>query len=311
MAGDKVSILYNPSAGMGRALKHKIALERFLRHFGVRYDLVMTQSEDHLRQLTRDHATRYGTLVGAGGDSTFHIMVNEIVRSGADVVFGMIGAGSSNDVAREFGVRSLFDACRALKNGIVRPIDLGCVRAEGRQVATFLGQANIGLGAFVNKYVADAGARTPRLAKRQTLAGLLGIGSAFRRGAVPLRLTLESAAGRLDGEFVAAIFSNIRYWATGRVIAPAARPDDGALDACVIGRCSFFQLARIARLARRGRHAKARQVVFRTAEEFAVRSETPFEIQSDGEIVKTPDGRTAFREAVFDVLPRALKIVSP
>jgi diacylglycerol kinase (ATP) len=311
MADDKISILYNPSAGMGRALKRKIALERFLRHFGVRYDLVMTQSEDHLRQLTREHATQYGTLVGAGGDSTFHIMVNEISRSGADVVFGMIGVGSSNDVAREFGVGSLFEACRALKDGHIRSIDLGYVRTEGRQVATFLGQANIGLGAFVNKYVADAGARTPRLAKRQTLAGLLGIGSAFRTGAVPLRLTLESAAGRLDGEFVAAIFSNIRYWATGRVIAPAARPNDGALDACVIGRCSFLQLARIARLARRGRHGKARQVAFRTAEEFTIRSETPFEIQSDGEIVKTPDGRTSFREAVFGVLPRALKILSP
>jgi diacylglycerol kinase (ATP) len=310
LGDEKVSILYNPSAGMGRALKRKIELERLLKHFGVPYDLVMTRSEAHLRELTREHARRYGTLVGAGGDSTFHIMVNEINATGSDIVFGMIGVGSSNDVAREFGVGSLFDACRALKDGRIRQIDLGCVRSEGRQVATFLGQANIGLGAFVNKYVADAGTRKPWLAKHQALAGLLGVATAYKRGAVPLRLTLESPEGRLDGEFAALVFSNIRYWATGRMIAPDARPDDGALEACLVGRSSFPRLARIARLARRGRHGKARQVAFRTAGEFTVRAAVPFEIQSDGEIVQTEDGRTAFREATFGILPRALKVMS-
>jgi hypothetical protein len=49
MPRDRLSILYNPSAGMGRALDRKIKLERLLRHFDIRYDLVMTRNEEHLR----------------------------------------------------------------------------------------------------------------------------------------------------------------------------------------------------------------------------------------------------------------------
>jgi len=82
MPSDRLSILYNPSAGMGRALGRKIKLERLLRHFEIRYDLVMTRSEEHLRELTRAHARSYPAVVGAGGDSTFHIMIGEMTAAG-------------------------------------------------------------------------------------------------------------------------------------------------------------------------------------------------------------------------------------
>ena len=130
MSADRVSILYNPSAGMGRALDRKIKLERLLRHFEVRFDLVMTRSEGHLRQLTRELAASGGTIVGAGGDSTFHVMIDEIVRAGAAPTFGMIGVGSSNDITREFGLSSLWEACKALRGRRTRPVDLGRVLAH-------------------------------------------------------------------------------------------------------------------------------------------------------------------------------------
>lgn len=311
MPAERISILYNPSAGMGRALRRKLKLEQILRHLEVRYDLIMSRSETHLRELTREHAKKYGTLVGAGGDSTFHIMVNEIMAAGANVNFGLIGVGSSNDITLEFGVDSLEKACRALKGGRARRIDLGCVREGGTPLRYFIGQANIGLGAFVNMRVSETALRKPWLAKRQTLAGVLSIRKAYRSKSIPLPVKIDAEARRTEGDFVAAIFSNIRFWATGKIINPEAVPDDGQLDACLIRDCSFFRLARISRLADTGRHTAAAEVEIRRAPAFEVSSEKPFEIQSDGEIIRTPDGRPTFNGVTFSIVPRALSLICP
>ena len=311
MPRDRLSILYNPSAGMGRALGRKIKLERLLRHFDIRYDLVMTRNEQHLRELVREHAQTYPAVVGAGGDSTFHIMINELVAAGAEAGFGMLGVGSSNDIPREFGLASLVDACRALRSGRTRRIDLGTVSEGGTLLSCFLGQANIGLGAYVNRFVADLAGRRPRLARRQLGAGILGIRRAYATGAIPLSFTLDSDAGRREGRFVAAVFSNIRYWATGRIINPGARPDDGLLDCCLIGDCRFARLARIAILARNGRHGSVRGVEFRRAPAFEISAGTPFAVQVDGEILRTADGRSAFPGITIGVMPGGLNLIVP
>jgi len=311
MPAEKIAILYNPTAGMGRALKRKLRLEHLLRHFGIRYDLFMSRSEDHLRELVQEQAAKYGTIVGAGGDSTFHILVNEIVRTGHDVRFGLIGVGSSNDIAREFGVHSVFEACRVLQNPSVRSVDLGAVFEGETPVRYFLGQANLGLGAFVNRHIAELADRKPWLARRQILAGVLAIRRAYRSKKIPLRLTVESEAGQAEGEFVSAVISNIKYWATGKVINPGAVPDDGRLDGCLIGDCSFLRLARISLKANKGRHGRAAEVRFLQAPRFDISAEKPFEVQSDGEIVRAADGRAQFQQISVRVIPRALKVLCP
>jgi diacylglycerol kinase (ATP) len=311
MNSDKIAILFNPSAAQGKAFKKKAALEMRLRRMEIPYDLVVTQSEDHLRALTLEQARKYKTLIGAGGDSTFHIMINEMIRAGAaaEVKFGMIAVGSSNDIAKEFGLDSLDKACLAAKNGRAKKIDLGCIFEDETPLTYFLGQANIGLGVFVNKRLAELRARKYRLTKRQTLAGILAVFNAYRSKKIPLPLAVHSEEGTIEKKFMAAVFSNLRFWATGKMIAPAALPDDGRLDACLIKECSFSRLAHIASLARKGNHVRAMEVDILRASSFKVSSENPFEIQTDGEILTAPDGRTKFQKIVFSVVPQALNII--
>jgi diacylglycerol kinase (ATP) len=306
---DRAAVLFNPSAGKGKAVGMKDRVEACLHRHGVLYDLFVTGSEGELKAQAREHALTYATVVGAGGDSTFHLIVNEIVKAGAVARFGMIGVGSSNDIDREFGVDSLEKAGRALKRGRTRRVDLGCIVRGSKTLRYYLGQANVGLGAQVNGYVDALARRKPALGRRQTLAGVLGIIRSYRSGILPLSLTMDSEAGTVRGEFIAAVFSNIRYWATGKLIAPEARPDDGTLDACLIGMCSFGRLARIARLAGKGRHGKMKEVRFLRSSSFEVSSETPFEVQTDGEIIGGAERPETFERVVFKVLPRALDIV--
>jgi diacylglycerol kinase (ATP) len=312
-----LTILLNPSAGGGLARRSQARLEAELKRLGVPYALIVTQSEDHLRQLVRklsgsgpaDHV-----LAGAGGDSTFQIMASEILARRDDSVpppiLGLIGLGSSNDIPTAFGLTGLEEACRTLREGRIRRVDAGQVLREGRPVGYFLGQANVGLGAAVNRFVGDLAGKRPALARRQTLAGAAGIRRAYRTKDVPIRLSLEWPEGDLEGSFILGVFANTRVWATGRLIAPDADPADGRLDACLIGPCSMRRLARLYTLTKTGAHVGQPEVRIVRAAEFTLRTDTRTEVQTDGEIIEgIPSG--APRVITFRVLPRALRILVP
>ncbi len=306
---DRVAFLFNPAAGKGRAIKAKKQLDRLLLEHEILHDFYITQSVWDLRELARRASRQYDTLVGVGGDSTFQIIIDEVMKAGGGPNLSLIGLGSSNDIAREFRVESLDKACSALKRGEIKAIDLGCLGLEGEALLYFLGQANIGLGAIVNQYIEKLSDRRPRLGRRQKIAGLFGIINAQRSGKIPLRLKIDSVEGRTEGEFAAAVFSNIRYWATGRLINPAARVDDGNLDACLIRACSLPRLIHLALLAKNGKHITAGEAVCLRSPVFTVRSEQQFTVQADGEIVggwRTP---AVFSEIQVRVIPRALKLI--
>lgn len=304
-----VAVLFNPSAGQGRALELKGRVESRLRAAGLSFDLFVTGSEEELKALARRHSALYGTVAGAGGDSTFHLIANELLASGGKARLGMIGLGSSNDIDREFGLETLDRACAALASGLSRRIDVGRILRGGEVLRHFLGQANVGLGAMVNAYVADLAARRPRLARRQALAGAAGVLCAYRSGKLPVGLGIEAANAAVRGRFVLAVFSNTRFWATGRMIAPAARPDDGLLDACLVDECSLATLFRVAVLAGRGAHGRMKEVSLLQGPGFDVTGESPFEIQTDGEILSGAAGPRTFERVRFDVLPAALEVV--
>ncbi len=310
MGQQKAAIFFNPAAGKGQAIRKKPQLESLLQQHAIPYDLVVTRSEDNLRQLIRENASRYHTLASAGGDSTFQIMVEELVRVGARVNLGMFGLGSSNDIPREFGLDSLEKACAALKSGRTRDVDLGEISDGRTMVKPFVGQSSLGLGFWVNRYVEDLAGRRRPLARFQNLAGVLGVVRSYQTRKIPIPLRVESAHGVVEGAFVLAVFSNIRYWATGRLLNPRAKFDDGRLDACLIGDCSFFQLARIARLARSGSHVNANKISFLQDGEFVVSSKHPFEVQLDGEIIGGRHNPQAFRSLRFRAVPRALRIIA-
>jgi diacylglycerol kinase (ATP) len=303
-----LAILFNPSAGGGRAMAGKDRLEECLRRNGLDYELTVTESEARLRELTRRLATAGRAVAGAGGDSTFHIMANEIAGSGSDVPLGMIGTGSSNDIPLAFGLDSMEKACAALKKAATKRIDLGLVRAGERRLCYFLGQANVGLGASVNRYVQNLAARRPGLARRQLLAGILGIRRAYRSREIPLRLAIKAEGRETSGEFTLAVFSNTPYWATGRLINPGADPADGALDACLIGRMPFLRLAHVASLARRGAHGKDNRVLFLRSPAFEVESDGPLVIQADGEIIGPAGFPEASRRVRIEAAPGTLSI---
>jgi diacylglycerol kinase (ATP) len=307
---ERLAVLLNPAAGRGRSGRSKDWLVGLLESRHLPHDLYITESEAHLRELVRQKSREYDVLAGAGGDSTFQIMAEEIVGTGAPVRLGMIGLGSSNDLPLEFGLETPEKFVAAFREGRRRRIDLGCVEREGRALKLFIGQASIGLGASVNRIVAELGARRPRLARHQAAAGLWGVARAYRQRLVPVPLVIESEEGKAEGTFQVANFANTRYWASGRLLIPQALPDDGKLDACLIKQCSFWRLARLAARARRGRHGRAREVEFLRSPSFLISSDRPFSVQVDGELIGGAASPSVFDRVRVRVVPGALTIVA-
>ncbi len=306
---EKVALLFNPSSGQGRATQKRRALQRCLKEQGVAYDWFESRHEDDLRDLVATTAADYSTLVAAGGDTTLLIVVNELMRLGTGNTLCMIGLGSCNDVVREFDIHTMKKACLALRRQRARPIDLGAVR-EGRKVLRYYpGQASIGLAVLINQYVEGVGRRNPRLRRYQTLASLLGGWQACRSDKMPIHLEIEHEGGRLSGEFMLAVFNNIRYYAAGRRVLSKARTDDGRLDAFLIRKCSFSRLAYFSLLMPPNTYAKQEKVVILQAPCFAVRAGKPFTVQIDGEVLAQGGEPRSFRNLEFISVPKALKVV--
>jgi diacylglycerol kinase (ATP) len=307
---EKVAILFNPSSGKGLAAKKRRALEKCLKEQGVACDWFNSRSEDDLRSLVEATAENYPTLIAAGGDTTFLIVINEMLRLGLDNTLGMIGLGSCNDVVREFEIHSLKRACLAIKRNRSRRIDLGMALDGEKVLRYYPGQASIGLAVLINQYVERVVKRNPRLGKYQTLSGLRGGWQALRSADLPMNLTMEYENGILSGEFVLAIFNNIRYYAAGKMATPRARTDDGLLDAFLVKKCSFSRLAYIIFLTSPAAYAEKKETVTIQAPRFTVKSNKPFTVQIDGEILSAANIPRQFKKIEFASAPQALKIIS-
>ncbi len=307
---EKIAILFNPSSGKGRANQKRRALQQCLKDEGVAYDWFESRHEDDLRDLVKVTAADYPSLVAAGGDTTMLIVINELMRLKADNSLGMIGLGSCNDVVREFEIHSLKRACRAIKRNHSRRIDLGVALAGEKVLRYYPGQASIGLAVLINQYVEKVVRRSPRLGKYQTLSGLRGGWQALRSTDLPMELTVEYKNGVLRGEFILAVFNNIRYYAAGKMASPRARTDDGLLDAFLIKKCSFSRLAYITFLTPPAAYAEKKEAVSIQSPSFIVKASTPFSVQIDGEILTAAAAPRQFKKIEFASVPQALKIIS-
>ena len=163
---------------------------------------------------------------------------------------------------------------------------------------------------LINQYVTQVVQRSPRLGRYQTLSGLRGGWQACRSSEMPIHLEVEHDGGRVSGEFMLAVFDNIRYYAAGRKALPKARPDDGLLDALLIRKCSFPRLAALALLTPPALYAEKKEALILQSPHFAVRSAKEFTIQIDGDVLSRDGRPRPFRSLEFDSVPRALKIIS-
>jgi len=293
---EKTAIFLNPAAGQGKSLQAKEKISGAFLRAGLPHDLFVSTSEDHLCQLVRRARGKYPYLVAVGGDTTFKIVAGEILaansrdRSQRPPVLGMIGTGSANDITRSLGIEQVADLCRAIRQGLVKDMDVGCLQVDSQpEPVLFLGNLSIGLGAFVNRYI-DAFSRRHRWLRRspisgQVLPGLMGIYRAFSRHQVPLTARLDTPGSSQDMTFSLLLVANIPFYANGLSLSPASTPFDGQMEAVIIHTRSFPRTLRFGWRVLRHRHRETHGFDIIPFPSLQLSFPGKLDIQVDGDII--------------------------
>ncbi len=287
----RVSVIYNPSAGGGRAWRRLPEVQAALREHGIEHRATATTDLEHAEELALEAAGNGEVAAALGGDGLVGRVAGALRGTGA--VLGVLPGGRGNDLARVLAIPAEPAlACRVLAEGVERPLDLGEV--DGR---AFIGIASCGFDSDANRIANEAPARLGNLVYAY---GALRALVAWR--AAGFELELDGAAHRYRGWSVAA--ANSKAYGGGMYLAPDAALDDGLLD--VVCTSDSSRLRFLANLPRvfKGAHIADPAVEVRRAREITVRADRPFVVYADGD----PIGELP---VTIRALPGAVRVLMP
>lgn len=297
----KAIVIANPHSGRGWVRKNPTRLESLLDEAGVDAEVRLTTARGHATQLAAeaiDEGHRF--IVACGGDGTIHEVINGLMADGkapADVVLGVISAGSGSDFIKTFGLpEGAEDSVKHLIGENLFPFDVGRVtHTVGDDTASeyFMNVAEAGLGGEV----ARRSEKLPRfLGKVRYLIGFwLTLASSK---ATEGRILLDDKV--YEGVVTNLVVANAQFFGGGMKIAPKAHPGDGKFDVLVQKGTKRDYIYGITKVFK-GEHVPHPSIKQYMAARVEVETDVPLQVEADGEIL----GKT---KAIFEILPDALRL---
>ncbi len=156
------AIIYNPTAAAGRIRKQMSLARKYLDEQHINYDLFETQHSAHAIELAMQVAKDGYRVIAAGGDGTCNEVLNGVMKSQTNALFGMIPMGTGNDIPGAIGYRpDIRRAVEIIAQGTLGRNDVGrATNAVGEQ-RYFLGIGSQGFDAEVTKRTNEAPKRLP------------------------------------------------------------------------------------------------------------------------------------------------------
>jgi len=265
---------------------------RLLQTFGLVTKVLYSRSPTNPAEFARVAVhDRCPLVVAVGGDGLVSQVASELV--GSDTVLGIIPAGVGNDFARGLGIPlDIGQACAVLAQGHARRIDVG--QANGRY---FFSVAGMGFAAEVNRR-----ANQFRRLRVNALYTILTVTTLFTYEPLLFTITYDGHERRCYSWLIAV--GNTWSCARGMALVPAARPDDGVLDACVVNGMGKLELLYMFPRVFRGTHIYHTGVDTLRGREISVQADRPCDIYADGE-------RIGPLPVVLKAVPQALSVMMP
>lgn len=290
----RTCLIINPVAGQakpGSALPRILeCLDEACEQIEVRETTSRGDAERFAREL---QAGTWDRAVVVGGDGTINEVLNGIP---VGLPLGIIPLGTANVLARELKIpiNDLPAACRLLREGVPRPIDLGL--CNGRRFALMAG---IGFDAEVVREV------PPNI--KDLIGAPAYVLSAFRRLAEipsPLTYRLILPGSKVLARGMMLVVANAASYGGPVRIAPLASLDDGYLDLCL-----FRERNKLAFLGQIFNVLMRRQLLdprfsYHRAQHVRIECDPPAAVQLDGDYFGTTP-------VDISVLPAAIPILQP
>ncbi len=294
-----VSLIVNPSAGGGRALRIAPLAADALRRRGV--DVATSRSEglEHAGELAVAAALQGRAVVPVGGDGLVGAVADALRRLPESVI-GLIPGGRGNDLARTLGIPDDTESAAAVvATGVARPLDLGTVidrdgNADGH---AFVGIASVGFDSDANRIANEA-------------PSWLG-GGVYAYGALralarwhPAQLIVRADGEEYEFTGYTVAVANSRAYGGGMFVAPDAMLDDGLLDVVCVAASSKLHFLRGLPKVFKGTHVDEEHVRVLRGAEIEVAADRPFTMYADGDpIGELPVTVRALSGAVRMIVP--------
>ena len=219
-----------------------------------------------------------GTVVAGGGDGTVNAVVSGLMDCGIQPLpsLAVLPLGTANDFARACGIP--VEPLAALELAVMEstePVDVG--RVNGRY---FLNVATGGFGTDVTLNT------PPELKKILGGAAYLFTGISQASSISPRQAVIEGPEFSWSGNFLVLAVGNGRYAGGGIPMCEHALIDNGHFDLSILPDVTVEQIPDVLRsLVKFGFSAEAlkAQIIRARAHTFTIRSETPLQINLDGE----------------------------
>lgn len=301
-------VILNPTSGAGRAQRQSEHIIVGLERRGIEADLVATTAPREAVRLGLEAArARVDLVIAAGGDGTVHEVANGLLTGlsqGIDgPVLGVLPVGTGNDFAKLVGPLDDLDrSLDILVEGRLRRFD-ACVARWGQREHWFVNAAGTGIDVEVVRQIFRKAGRGGNATTKYLKAVLRAL---LTYKAIPLRIRLDDQVIERDTMIIVA--ANGRSVGGGFWVAPAAEPEDGLFDICVVNEVSFLGALPVLARVLRGAHTSHRKVeMYRAAEvEVQALGPDPLFFQLDGELHEPPDAR----ELSLEVVPGALPVLT-
>jgi diacylglycerol kinase (ATP) len=301
-------VILNPTSGGGRGRRAARSILVGLERRGIDAEIAATSGPREAVALAREAArAKVDLVVAAGGDGTVHEVAGGLLEAMADGVdgpaLGVLPVGTGNDFAKLVGpLKDLEASLDILAGGALRRFDAG--RALwGDRAHWFVNAGGTGIDVeVVRQIVRRRGGSSPALVKY--LGAVLR--ALVRYRPVPLRIRMDDRTVETDTMIVAA--ANGRCIGGGFWVCPAAEPDDGRFDICIVKRTSYLEALRAIPLILRGVHERHPKVEMHRAARVVIEAmgPEPLFFQLDGELHEPPDARSL----TFEIVPGALPVLA-
>jgi diacylglycerol kinase (ATP) len=288
-----LKVIYNPTAGRGKARRWVREVEEHLRRRGARVDCEpSTDPGDLVRIAGESSRGPYDRVVICGGDGTVNLAVREFDLTRGTLA--LIPTGSGDDFARVVGIpRNVRAACDNVIDGRVREVDVAI--ANGLR---YLGVAGLGF----DSEVAELANRDVRFLRGSAvyLYAIFRVLPKF----TPRPVRIRTEKGLREEQIMFAAIGNTRQYGGGIRITPDASIDDGLLDLCIVHQTTRVELLKTLPKAYTGAHVKSPFVEMLRGREFQFESEQPMAVYADGEPLTTTP-------VTFALAPQRLRVVVP
>ena len=219
-----LTLIVNPTAGNGYALKMEQPIRQVLEEQDVPYTILRTEYPGHATALARKAAQAADCtgVVSVGGDGTAYEVACGLM--GTSVPLGVIPAGTGNDFVKTVGIpRKPMAALERILTGVPRPVDVGSMNDR-----LFLNVCGTGFDVTVLDYTVAA-----KKYVRGILPYLIGLVRAIAHYR-PVHVRMETDGVVQERDVLICSVANGRFIGGGIPICPEAAPDDGLLDLVVV-----------------------------------------------------------------------------